>query len=198
MQKTRARRNPDSRGRTKPQPILRRAPRYTDAEKIAAVTTILELGGMTAEAITAIRLRLNSNISTRTLGTWMSIYREQVQQARQAITTTPKPVNIVETVRSTQQNLASDLIDIQRMIVDSIKDNPQQVNEASLRDKMVSLGISTDKLEKWLFLRPGASERWHKLEVLCLRHNVDPDTMFDDFLLGLEYHLSTKSTPNKL
>ena len=78
------------------------------------------------------------------------------------------------------------------MIVDSIKDNPQQVNDASLRDKMVSLGISTDKLEKWLFLRPGASERWHKLEVLCLRHSVDPDTMFDDFLLGLEYHLSTK------
>jgi transposase-like protein len=187
MQKTHAR---DIQHRSKPKPVLRRGPHYSEDEKIAAVTIMLELGGLTKEAITAARIRLNSNVSTTTLGKWKNEYQDKVIAAKTELA--PRPVNTAETVRATQAGLVNDLIAIQRLIVDHIvTDQDEVVGKASLRDSMVSLGISSDKLEQWLSISPDARDRWNKLQALCLPAGLDPISMFDDFLAALQKHIAT-------
>lgn len=174
----------DSKGRPAPRLVLRRGPKYTREERIAAVTIMLSLGGMTVESINAVRLRLNSNISTTSLARWLSEYGDEVKAAKADII--PKPTSTIELVQSAQANLVNDLVDIQNMIVTSIKSHPEQVDEASLRDKTVSLGITSDKIERWLPMTPEARDRWSQLQQMCLHYNLDPIAVFDDMLLGLQ------------
>lgn len=187
MAKTRAKTNAQTNalGRSTPVIPVRKQPVYTRVEKIAAVTTLLGHGGVTVEGIAACRLQLNTNISQATLSKWLIRYKDEVLQAKQELALIPAEPRTVDTVRTTQANLVNDLIAIQQMLVDSVKNNPAQMDEASTRDKLVGIGITLDKLERWLAQRPGVRERWNKLEEICLPAGLNPDSIFDDFLNAL-------------
>src|SRR5262245_8617876 len=114
--------------------VLRKAPTYTMEERLQAVATMLELGGVTAEAISAVRLQLNTNVSVPTLARWLNTHKDQVTQASKSLAITPQTRSTIDIVRDVQRNLPGDLATIQGMLVDSIKNNPDQMDNASLRD----------------------------------------------------------------
>lgn len=177
----------------KPPPAKRQRSSFTVEQKIKAVTVMLEVGTtgpLSREAQQAARMVLGANVSTSALARWQNQYKDKVIEVNKDLA--PKPVNTAEIVRSTQASLVGDLIDIQRLIVGHIKASPDVVGNASLRDSMVSLGISADKLEQWLSISPDARDRWNKLQAVCMPAGLDPLVMFDDFLTALQKHIAAK------
>lgn len=127
--------------RTKPTQIKRKQPRYSEDEKIAAVSTLLAHGGLTVEAINLVRTLLNSNVSTDTLATWLHQFKDRVIAANKALI--PKPVDDVATIEKARQETDKLVDGIMHQLLASVKNTP--LDNEKLRDKVVSWAVLFDK-----------------------------------------------------
>ena len=127
-----------------PQPSERVYPTYSEEERIAVVTLLVQAGGVTHEGITLARQRLNSNVSTATLTKWMHRYKDRVLAVQPSLA--PQPVDFVSTVEKTRNEVATLLNDAFLRYARHI--NKEDVaNKASARDGAVVMGIAYDKLQ---------------------------------------------------
>lgn len=149
--------------RTKPTQIKRKQPRYSEDEKIAAVSTLLAHGGLTVEAINLVRTLLNCNVSTDTLSTWLHQYKDRVIAANKALI--PKPVDDVATIEKARQETDRLVDTIMHRLLTSVQEQP--LEDEKLRDKVVSWAVMFDKRRIMSGLSPMVERASREVRSLC-------------------------------
>lgn len=146
-----------------PKPSVRQRPVYTEEEKLAAVTILLQANGLTHEGITLVRERLNSNVSSGTMSRWIHAYRDRVLAASPSLQ--PQPVDLPGVVEKTRNEVATLLNDAflkyaRHLNKDDIAD------KSSARDAAVVMGIAYDKLQALISPYATYNDRFAELDTL--------------------------------
>lgn len=157
----------DVQNRPAPRRLKRKVPSYTEQEKIAVVTILLEHGGMTVEAIDYARQLTNSNLSTNTLYKWLAAYKDKVIAANSALMA--KPPDITSVVESTRNTL---LERMSRILDKSLDRAEETVGEAGYRDVMVGSGIAIDKIRVVASITPDVEAVLKRMAAACKEHNT--------------------------
>lgn len=178
---------PPARQRPAPRTPNRIRPTYTEEEKIAAVSIMVQAGGLRREAIAIARQIVKGNPSESTLFRWWLDYYDRVVQSRPEIV--PSPIDIGAIVDQTRDILLPKMKSIITKLMNRLDDD-DVIKSATFRDTAIAFGILHDKLENMLTLSPEELAVWRRFVSACNRANYPHLTALEDYIEELE-------TPNQ-
>lgn len=120
-----------------------RPQRYTQDEKIKAVTILVGMGGMSPESHRQAEIALNRKINYQTLACWQTELKSKIIESTPELA--PKELDVPKIIAETRRDLLVNLSESIGKLSKSVNDQ-DAIDKASLRDRYVSLGIGTDKL----------------------------------------------------
>jgi transposase-like protein len=150
-------------------PETRQRRRYTEQDKIRAVTIVIANGGMTYEAMEQVRQLLNNNkLSYTCLHQWVKRYRDDIKRARPDLL----PPSLDTTVNEMRNHLLTTMTQAVVKYADHVNDD-KVVAETKGRDAGVVMGILVDKLEALTGVTPEEAIIIRKFRMLATRSGYD-------------------------
>ena len=167
-----------------PKPSHSTATRYTEAQKIQAVTILRTYDDSTSvEAIAAVHAAMGPIAST-TLFRWSNQYGEQVKALAKDRATRPA-LDAAAIVKDTRAQvisyMQSGILNLSQNLAD-----PTQIQTAGYRDKGVVFGILHDKLKATISLRPDLEAVARLLDNYCEHIGLDSVQVIKDVLDNLK------------
>ncbi len=159
----------------------RERPHYTEAQRIKAVTAILqcEHGRLSIEAQQQARIVLGADVSTTTLARWIKQYQPLIETTDKSLIA--KPLDIPELITSTREIVIKNLnIAVNKMSARINTDDA--INGASLRDLSVSMGISIEKILLLAGRSPELDSTVTTLQSECQGTEYNPITLIEDVI----------------
>lgn len=162
----------------------RKITRYSQEDKLRAVTILATMGGLSPASHEAVNTLLKKKINYHTLSHWQTKLKDKIVDVVPDIQ--PKQeLDISKIVADMREKLLRNLSDSVGKLAESVTQQ-DAIDKASLRDRYVSLGIGTDKL----LLVAGRSPAMDNLvqRLINATHNTqyDPMSLLEDLVLVAE------------
>lgn len=156
----------------------KKTPEYTEAQKIAAVTTLKIHNGLTQAGMQAVRDALNPHVSSGTMLTWIRKYGDQIDRSDKTLAT--GYVDLPTVVAETKATILRRMQSIAEKIIEATESD-NSIKEATLQQRFVVVGIIYDKLEKMLGLTPEKIQAWSTFDDECKLSGLDSIETINDY-----------------
>jgi hypothetical protein len=154
-------------------------PRYTQDQRIAAVTAMRAIGRdqpFCDDAIQAARQTIGKPVALATLAKWFSALSPTIDAAQPDLLGRPIEALIAET----RDNILARLANVREEYVDHLL-KKDVIAKASARDAAVVMGIANDHIIKMTDIDPAVATIIKRLAELCQRTNIDIVGLLEDF-----------------
>lgn len=186
------RRNPAVRNRDGEGSPFGNGKRYTADDKLRAVSAMLAQNRehpFSDASLAAARAAMGFDVPVSTLRQWNIAYHDK------ALSLLPA-VNERAIVETTYNNLATSLVTLQtKLLTRATADD--KINEAGLRDLVVSLGIVIDKMKAMIGLPTSTVLLNQQLSALCVRMGIPIDDVLSDVIAEARRRLDDEAAARR-
>ena len=151
--------------------VARQKPRYTDEEKMRAVSVMVRLGGGTVEALDLARRAMDGSPSDRTLFKWYYEMGDRVRSANPEIIPVQKTDGLI--VAESDAAILDILEKLVRKLLNELN-RDDKIDKAAYRDLAVTMGIVSDKIMKMTGFSAEMTVAIKDLSLACAEKRISP------------------------